>query len=54
MSATDILAAAAGHIAERATHRDQPEGERSMARTVARSTRSQGTLSASGMGGSSW
>lgn len=34
MTASDILRRAAGHIDERAAQRDQPQGERSMARTV--------------------
>ncbi len=34
-TAPDILAMAAGHLRERAATRDQPGGERSMARTVA-------------------
>lgn len=33
--ADEILAAGAKHLADRAATRDQPEGERSMARTVA-------------------
>ncbi len=35
MKAPDILTAAAGHMAARAATYDKPEGERSMARTVA-------------------
>lgn len=35
MKAPDILARAKGHIEDRAAARDKPEGERSMARTVA-------------------
>lgn len=35
MRADEILNKAAGHIADRAASRDTPEGERSMARTVA-------------------
>ncbi|UPG86808.1 DUF6378 domain-containing protein [Luteibacter aegosomatis] len=34
-TAAEILRAAAGHIEDRAAQRDQPGGERSMARTVA-------------------
>lgn len=35
MNATDILKAAAGHMEARAATYDKPEGERSMAQTVA-------------------
>lgn len=34
-TAVEILHRAAGHIKDRASQRDQPQGERSMARTVA-------------------
>ena len=52
MNAVDILNAAAGHIGQRAASRDQPDGERSMRRTVqafnaltgARMTERQGWL----------
>lgn len=35
MKATDVLEKAAGHMRDRAATYDKPEGERSMARTVA-------------------
>ncbi|MGG6652112.1 UNVERIFIED_CONTAM: hypothetical protein ITH24_24890, partial [Salmonella enterica subsp. enterica serovar Weltevreden] len=35
MKAPEILAAAAGHLQDRAAERDQPGGERSMGRAVA-------------------
>lgn len=52
--APEILEAAAGHILSRGQARDQPAGERSMARTIAAFNAWTGPSSASATAGCSW